>query len=191
VTSAPPEGGYAAALHADALQVLTAWSAPDEGQERLRRAYVAHLETHPDGAQRSCFPDHLTAGTIVLDHDGQAVLLNLHRKAGRWFAFGGHVESGDASLAGAALREAVEESGVRGLDFDPVPVHLDLHTVGFCDPRGPVRHLDVRFCAVAPEGAAPEVSAESLDVRWWPVDALPDLEDEMRVLIARARARRF
>jgi 8-oxo-dGTP pyrophosphatase MutT (NUDIX family) len=191
VTSAPPEGGYAAALHADALRVLTAWSAPDEEQDRLRRDYVAHLETHPDGLQRSCFPDHLTAGTIVLAHDGQAVLLNLHRKAGRWFAFGGHVETGDASLADAALREAVEESGVHGLDFDPVPVHLDVHTVGFCDPRGEVHHLDVRYCAVAPEGAAHDVSEESLDVRWWPVDALPDLEEEMRTLITLARQRRL
>jgi hypothetical protein len=36
-----------------------------------------------------------------------------------------------------------------------------------------VRHLDVRFLAVAPAGARAAVSAESLDVRWWPADALP------------------
>ena len=178
-------------VHADALRVLGSWSAPDADQERLRRDYVAHLERHPDGVRRGCFPDHLTAGTVVLSHDGAAVLLNLHRKARRWFAFGGHVEPADATLAGAALREAVEESGVAGLDFDRDPVHLDLHEVGFCDPRGTVRHLDVRYCAVAPADADHEVSAESLDVRWWPVDGLPDLEDEMHRLIALARARRF
>jgi 8-oxo-dGTP pyrophosphatase MutT (NUDIX family) len=185
------EGAYDDALHADALRVLAGWEAPDDDQEELRRHYVAHLEAHPDGMRRACFPDHITAGTIVLAHDGAAVLLNLHRKARRWFAFGGHIEDGDATLAGAALREAVEESGVGDLDFDPVPVHLDLHTVGFCDPRGEVRHLDVRYCAVAPAGARHGVSDESLDVRWWPVDALPDLEDEMRTLIGRARERRF
>lgn len=191
MTAAAPDGGNAAALHADALARLRSWSAPDGAQERLRREYVAHLEAHPDGLQRTCFPDHLTAGTIVLAHDGRSVLLNLHRKARRWFAFGGHVEPDDTRLADAALREAVEESGVTALDFDPVPVHLDLHTVGFCDPRGEVRHLDVRYSAVAPEGASHDVSDESLDVRWWSVDALPDLEDEMHTLIALARARRF
>ncbi len=184
-----PVGSAGDTVHADALQVLGAWTAPDPGQERLRRDYLAHLERNPDGVRRGCFPDHLTAGTIVLSHDGDAVLLNLHRKARRWFAFGGHVEPVDATLADAALREAVEESGVTGLAFDPEPVHLDLHEVGFCDPRGTVRHLDVRYCAVAPAEADHEASTESLDVRWWPLDGLPDLEDEMHRLIALARAR--
>ena len=110
----------------------------------------------------------------MLSATGDEVLLNLHGKARRWFAFGGHVEPGDATLAGAALREAHEESGVAGLDLHPEPVHLDEHVVGFCDPRGDVHHLDVRFAARAPAGVRPEVSDESLDVRWWPVDALPD-----------------
>lgn len=176
-------------LHQDALGTLRDWTAPDAAQEALRTSYVAHLEEHPDGALRACFPDHLTAGTLVLSADGRSVLLNLHLKARRWFAFGGHIEADDASLAGAARREVTEESGVDDLRFDPVPVHLDRHEVGFCDPRGMVRHLDVRYCAVAPEGARHATSAESLDVRWWPVDDLPELEDEMHHLIALSRAR--
>jgi len=179
------------ALHGDALAALRDWAAPTREQDALRAAYVAHLEEHPDGASRSCFPDHLTAGTVMLSADGREVLLNLHRKARRWFAFGGHVEPADPTLAEAARREAVEESGVADFAFDPVPVHLDLHTVPFCDPRGDVRHLDVRYSAVAPHDAAHGVSDESLDVRWWPVDALPPLEDEMHTLIRLARARHF
>jgi 8-oxo-dGTP pyrophosphatase MutT (NUDIX family) len=178
-------------LHDDALRALRGWAAPSSGQEALRTRYVEHLEHHPDGTARSCFPDHLTAGTLMLSADGSAVLLNLHGKARRWFAFGGHLEPGDLTLADAARREAAEESGVADFVLDPVPVHLDLHTVSFCDPRGPVRHLDVRFAAVAPHDAAHEVSAESLDVRWWPLDALPPLEEEMHTLIGLARARHF
>ena len=177
-------------LHAAALATLRDWVAPSADQETLRVRYVAHLEENVDGERRSCFPAHLTAGTLVLSASGDEVLLNLHGKARRWFAFGGHLEPGDATLAGAALREAHEESGVAGLDLDPEPVHLDEHVVGFCDPRGDVHHLDVRFAARAPAGVRPEVSDESLDVRWWPVDALPEsLEDEMLALIRRARER--
>ena len=178
-------------LHADALATLRRWHAPDDDQERLRALYVTHLEKHTDGARRTCFPDHLTAGTIVLSHDGDQVLLNLHRKAQRWFAFGGHIEDSDRRLADAALREAREESGVDGLRFDDVPVHLDLHTVSFCDRRGDVRHLDVRYAASAPRDAGHAASHESLDVRWWPLDGLPELEDEMHTLIGRARERLF
>lgn len=177
-------------LHADAGRVLGGWSAPDHRTEQLRQRYVAHLAARPDGMDRSCFPDHLTAGALVLSADGTAVLLNLHRKARRWFAFGGHCEPQDATLAGVALREATEESGVSGLVLDPVPVDLDEHAVGFCDPRGTVQHLDVRFLAVAPDGAGHATSDESLDVRWWPVDALPDdLDPDMRRLVDLARQR--
>lgn len=170
-------------LHADALAVLRAWEPPDATQSAKRERYVAHLEAHADGVYRECFPDHLTAGTLVVSADGEWVLLNLHRKARRWFAFGGHCEPTDQTIADAAAREAHEESGLQSFRFDPVPAHLDEHAVDFCDPRGEVHHLDVRFVAVAEPGADTVVSDESLDVRWWPVSDLPELEPEMLTLI--------
>lgn len=169
-----------------ALATLRGWTAPDAGQEALRARYVAHLEAHADGVYRSCRPDHLTAGALVVSADRSQVLLTLHAKAGRWFQFGGHLEPGDSGLAEGALREATEESGVPGLELDPVPVHLDEHPVTFCGEPGLVHHLDVRFVAVAPAGAVPVVSEESTDVRWWPVDALPEPDTG---LVARALER--
>jgi len=173
-------------LHAEALALLQHWTAPDPGQEALRLRYVAHLVAHPDATDRGCRPDHLTAGALVLSADHREVLLTLHAKAGRWFQLGGHCEPADRSLPEAALREATEESGVAGLVIDPVPVHLDEHEVTFCGMPGRVHHLDVRFVAVAPAGAVPTVSAESTDVRWWPVDALPEPDDG---LVARSLER--
>ena len=63
----------------------------------------------------------------------------------------------------------------------------------FCSERGTVHHLDVRFLATAEPDATHATSDESLDVRWWPLDALPATFDDMYVLIdaavARVRAR--
>jgi 8-oxo-dGTP pyrophosphatase MutT (NUDIX family) len=174
-------------LHADALAVLAGWRAPDADQEALRHRYVEHLLAHPDGMTRGCRPDHLTASTLVLNAAGDAVLLTLHAKAHEWFQLGGHCEPGDETLAGAALREATEESGLAGLSLDPVPVQLSEHAVPFCGSDGDVRHLDVRFLAVAPHGAGHAVSDESLDVRWWPVDDLPNPELGSLAALALAR----
>ena len=174
-------------LHADALATLQGWRAPDDAQAALRDRFVSHLESRGDGMWRSSYPDHITAGTLVLDARGERVLLNLHRKARRWFHFGGHCEPADPTLAAVARREAHEESGLPDLAFHDEPLQLDLHTVAFCGDRGEVRHLDVRYAARAPVGAQEVVSDESLALRWWPVAALPELEPAMHALIGRAR----
>lgn len=176
-------------LHHEARQLLGGWSAPDAAQEALRAAYVAHLDAHDDATWRSCFPAHLTASTLVLSPDGDEVLLQLHAKAGRWFQLGGHLEAGDASLAAGAQREATEESGLVGLRLDPEPVQLSRHEVAFCDPRGPVDHLDVRFVAVAPADVDPVANDESLALRWWPADRLPTEDPDIADLVALGRER--
>ena len=174
-------------LHADAVQVLGAWNAPDAGQERLRTAYLAHLERHPDGVAKAGPPEHLTASCLVITPDGREVLLTHHRRARAWFQFGGHLEATDAGLHAAATREGREESGIGSLVVEPVLVQLDRHTLsgdfGRCRA-----HLDVRYAAVLDRAVVPATSEESLDVAWWPVDALPaDTRTELSALVAATR----
>jgi 8-oxo-dGTP pyrophosphatase MutT (NUDIX family) len=160
-------------LHASALDTLRGWVAPDDDQDEWRRTYVRHLLDHDDGMLVTCRPAHLTASALVLDAAGERVLLTHHRKGGFWAQLGGHVEEEDRSLADAALREGREESGVEGLRLlGDGPVDLDAHELSSAFGRCGT-HLDVRYAAVAPPGAEPVVSAESHDVRWFPVDALP------------------
>jgi len=176
---------------ASASATLAAWAPPDPGQAALRQAFLGFLAARPDDAcDRCCVPGHLTASTVLLDATDEHVLLTLHRRVGKWIQLGGHCEPSDASLADAALREATEESGIDGLVLDPQPVHLDVHPVT-CSLGQPTRHFDVRFVAHAPADAQPAVSAESVDVRWWPVDALPAEQpgkiDSITALVRRAR----
>jgi 8-oxo-dGTP pyrophosphatase MutT (NUDIX family) len=177
-------------LRDDAHDVLTRWIAPDAEQERLRQVYLSHLEQHPDALSRECHPDHLTASALIVSADHTRVLLTLHRVIKRWLQTGGHCEPGDTSLAGAALREGREESGIDDLVVDPVPVVLSLHEVPSCGPIRPSHHLDVQYVAVAPVEAREVISDESDDLAWFAVDDLPDRTDQsVRDLIAAATRR--
>ncbi|HET7278734.1 MAG TPA: NUDIX domain-containing protein [Dermatophilaceae bacterium] len=159
-------------LHRRTEELLRRWEAPDDSQEGLRREFLAHLAAHPDAMEKAGPPAHFTASCLVVSPDRDRVLLTLHRKAGQWFQLGGHFEPADAGPLEAAAREAHEESGLAGLRLHPRLVQLDRHTLVGAFRRCR-EHLDLRYAAIAAPGSRPAVSAESLDVRWWPIDGLP------------------
>jgi 8-oxo-dGTP pyrophosphatase MutT (NUDIX family) len=174
-------------LHAAAIETLSRWIAPDAEQERLRLEYLEHLDQHDDAMWRTCAFGHLTGSAIVVNAERTAVALLFHPRVGRWLQAGGHCEADDTSLMAVAWREATEEFGVAGLAIDPEPIDLDIHA--YACPKGtPNRHLDVRFRCVAPTNAQLVCSDESIDVRWFSYDALPDgLDESTRRLIERSR----
>ncbi|MFJ2664355.1 NUDIX hydrolase [Nocardia fluminea] len=162
----------AESLHASATELLTEWTPETNSDHSLREAFLAFLGSAPCGCLREHAPGHITASAIVLSHDRHDILLTLHPRVGRWIQLGGHCEPEDKTVQDAALREAVEESGIPGLILTPGLYGAQAHPIT-CSLGVPTRHLDLLFEIVAPPGAVPVRSSESTDLRWWPVDGLP------------------
>lgn len=171
-------------LHASVIDALQRWEATDPEQDALRHAVLAFVLARPDACRRACEPGHITASALVLDHSETHALLTLHPRVGRWLQLGGHCEDTDADITAAALREATEESGIDGLRIEPEIAALHVHPLT-CSLGLSTRHLDLQFVVHAPAGTEILRSAESLDLRWWPLDGLPQ-DDPALLALARA-----
>ncbi|CAL9571694.1 hypothetical protein SUDANB58_04850 [Streptomyces sp. enrichment culture] len=118
---------------------------PDE-REQLGGLLDA-LDRPTDIASRSTFTGHVTCGAIVVNPLGR-VLHVLHLAGGKVLAPGGHTEPEDESLAGAALRELHEETGIPlqavapWPGYEAVPFDIDAHP-GKGEPGH--QHFDLRF----------------------------------------------
>ncbi|KZM71533.1 NUDIX domain-containing protein [Nocardia terpenica] len=163
----------AESLHDSARDLLENWSPAAHPERSLRQTMLAFLDSAPRGCLREHAPGHITASAVVFSHDEREVLLTLHPRVGLWIQLGGHCEEFDDTVVDAALREATEESGIPDLTIEPGLYGVQAHGIT-CSLGVPTRHLDLLFKVRAPENAVPVRSDESTDLRWWPVDALPD-----------------
>ena len=138
-------------------------------QGRLRDRMLDFCAHHPDALYRSCLDGHLTGSALVVDPSRAATLLIHHVKLDRWLQPGGHVD-GNGDLAEAALREAVEEVGIIGLEVCEPAIDLDIHAIPERGDEPAHLHLDVRFLVLAPAGSSPTINHESFEARWVTAD---------------------
>jgi 8-oxo-dGTP pyrophosphatase MutT (NUDIX family) len=117
---------------------------------------------------------HVVASVLLATGDGR-VLLARNRRG--WGTVGGHVEPTDASLRAAVVREALEEVGLLLTEDALVPL-------SFIADAAPLdngcAHWDFCFVRVLNDAVPATPASDVSEARWFPLDALPDVNDHMR-----------
>jgi 8-oxo-dGTP pyrophosphatase MutT (NUDIX family) len=168
---------------------------PSDDEEARDLAQIrSFVAAHDRPFDRSIAEGHLTGSAITVSHDGTTVLLLHHRKLDRWLQPGGHGDPGETTGEEVALREALEESGIRGLALHPGaprPLDVDVHDIPARAHEPAHQHLDLRYLVVAPAGATitPDL-AELHEIRWVAWDETDRLAPDhgLRRALAKARA---
>ncbi|MFF7557577.1 NUDIX domain-containing protein [Streptomyces olivaceus] len=119
---------------------------------------------------------------VVFDDEGR-VLLGRRSDNGRWSLVGGITEPGEQPAA-CAMREVEEETAVRCVVERLVLVQA-LDPVTY-DNGDVCQFMDITFRCRAVGGEARVNDDESLEVGWFAVDALPDLNEFGRFRIKQA-----
>lgn len=136
-------------------------------------AYDALLRDGGPVFERRRLEGHFTGSAFVVSADGRRALLLHHAKLQRWLQPGGHAD-GNADLAAVALREAEEESGLRGLVAEPGIFDLDRHAIPARGAEPGHWHYDVRFVVRCTGDEEPRINEESRAFAWRPIDELAD-----------------
>ncbi|MCX3058767.1 NUDIX hydrolase [Streptomyces beihaiensis] len=128
---------------------------------------------------------HLPGVTaVVFDGDGR-VLLGRRADTGRWAVPAGIAEPGEQP-ADVATREVLEETGVECVAERVVLVQA-LKPITY--PNGDqCQFMDITFRCRATGGHARVNDEESLEVAWFDLDALPDLDEHGLTRIKQAQS---
>jgi 8-oxo-dGTP pyrophosphatase MutT (NUDIX family) len=130
-------------------------------------------------ARDSFVPGHITASVFIVDPLSRSVLLHHHKRLDRWLQMGGHVDPGERTPE-AALREGMEESGLKDLELVGGGVaDIDVHPIPEANGEPAHSHFDVRYIArTKTPDAIMIAAAESKDLQWVDLNRAMTMMDE-------------
>lgn len=131
---------------------------------------------------RLTVPGHITASAFILDKGQKHVLLIQHVGLNRWLQPGGHVDAGEAPLQ-AAIREALEETGLKIRELTPEIMDIDIHRIpASARKQEPAHyHVDLRYLCTTDDDHVELNEQECGGYRWIKLtDLLTVPEDSFR-----------
>jgi len=165
----------------DLIRALRAHKPWDRREAAMLARALAFVEEHEACFERTLLAGHVTGSAWVVNPERTHALLVHHRRLDRWLQPGGHCD-GSPDVAGTALREVWEETGVDARLLSPAIFDVDAHDIPARGAEPAHVHYDIRFLAEAPLSQEPVASPESRDVRWVRLEEIPLLGADESVL---------
>lgn len=173
----------------DLLAALRAHRPWNDREAAMLARIIAFVEAHEDCFERTLAEGHVTGSAWVVSPGRTHALLVHHGRLNRWLQPGGHCD-GDPDVAATALREVLEETGIRARLVSTAVFDVDAHDIPARGAEPAHVHYDIRYLAEAPLECRPVVSPESRDVRWIRLDEVAqwDTDDSVLRLVEKTRA---
>lgn len=169
-----------------------------EQEERDRQLMLHYVELFPNTiGTRQCEMAHMTASSLIFNRDRGKLLMVYHNIYQSWSWTGGHAD-GEENLLLTAMREALEETGLREVR----PIREGAQSLEVLPVWGHIKrgqyvsshlHLNLGFLLEADEEEALQVKEdENSGVAWIPLNMLrekvtePDMIPVYEKLIGRA-----
>lgn len=154
------------------VNLLTKYRPVETSEMSFAKDFLELLR-HPDAYQRYHLPGHLTGSAWVVDKSRKYILLTHHAKLNKWLQPGGHAD-GDENIMRVALREVVEETGIKDAKviYDGI-FDIDVHRIPGRKDFPQHDHYDVRFLVEADQETALTITEESQDLAW---KSIPEVE---------------
>lgn len=157
---------------ARARAVIAYFDARCEQEERDKAQMLRFIDAFPDALMRDNAMAHITASAWVVDSERTLALMAYHNIYKSWSWTGGHAD-GDSDLAAVALRETLEETGVRARLVTEAPLSIESLCVEGHYKRGafvsPHIHMNVTYLLEADPKADTRLKPdENSGVMWIP-----------------------
>ncbi|HAP36168.1 MAG TPA: NUDIX hydrolase [Bacteroidetes bacterium] len=161
---------------------LNQYQSFDVHERSMQERILEFIKENINCFERSLLIGHITASALIINKQKTHTLMTHHQKLGKWLQLGGHSD-GDPDTLNVALREALEESGLKAIE--PISEDIfdvDVHEIPARKNEPAHFHYDIRFLFEADDAEKLIITNESNDLRWIPLDRMEEYTTEESVM---------
>tara|TARA_B100000965_G_C19554828_1_gene741702 strand:- start:577 stop:1119 length:543 start_codon:yes stop_codon:yes gene_type:complete len=171
------------------LKLVQSYSERHPREDKTVSRYRKFIANNTDCFERTLLKGHITCAAWIIDLTNTKALLTHHRKLNKWLQLGGHAD-GDSNVHRVAAREAREESGIGSLRLLSKEIlDIDIHKIPERKNVPEHLHYDARFLFQVTDNETYQVSNESHDLAWVPIEEIHNYTKEESIIRMIAKAK--